>query len=136
LAIVLNFLLESMWLLAQEGAKKGPAEDQGFFGSLVNNPVGQLLPILMIGVLFYLMMMRPEQKKRKEMEQLLANIKKHDKIILSSGICGTVMNAEPKSVYVTIRVDESTNTKLRVLRSAIVRVGQPDEIEADAKNAG
>lgn len=132
---MLNFLLESMWLLAQEGAKKAPAEDAGGFGPLfsLSSP---LLPMLMIGIVFYLMMMRPEQKKRKEMEQLLANIKKHDKIILSSGICGTVMNAEPKSVYVTIRVDESTNTKLRVLRSAIVRVGQPDEVEADAKNAG
>ena len=48
---------------------------------------------------------------------------------------GTVVNAAPKSVYVTIRVDDSTNTKMRVLRSAIARVGQPDETEADAKEA-
>ena len=89
----------------------------------------------MIGIVFYLMMMRPEQKKRKEMEQLLANIKMNDKVILGSGICGTVVNAAPKSVYVTVRVDDKTNTKLRVLRSAIARVGQPDETEADAKDA-
>jgi preprotein translocase subunit YajC len=132
---VLNFLLESMWLLAQDGAKKAPADDPLGLGSLIS---GSGLPVamLMIAIVFYLMIMRPEQKKRKEMEQLLANIKKNDKIILGSGICGTVVNAEPKSVYVTIRVDESTNTKLRVLRSAIIRVGQPDEAEVDAKNAG
>jgi preprotein translocase subunit YajC len=129
-----NFWLESMWLLAQEPAKKAAADDAGGFGSLfsLSSP---LLPMLAIGIVFYLMMMRPEQKKRKEMEQLLANIKKNDKIILGSGICGTVVNAEPKSVYVTIRVDESTNTKLRVLRSAIVRVGQPDETEGEGKAA-
>lgn len=132
---MLNFLLESMWLLAQEPAKKAPADDPLGLGSLLSGS-GFLLPMLMIGIVFYLMIMRPEQKKRKEMEELLANIKKNDKIILGSGICGTVVNAEPKSVYVTIRVDESTNTKLRVLRSAILRVGQPDEAEADAKSAG
>lgn len=133
---MVNFWLESVWLLAQElPAKKAVAEDAGGFGSLfsLSSP---LLPMLAIGIVFYLMMMRPEQKKRKEMEQLLANIKKNDKIILGSGICGTVVNAEPKSVYVTIRVDESTNTKLRVLRSAIVRVGQPDEFEGTGKDAG
>ena len=90
----------------------------------------------MVVIVGYLLLMRPEQKRRKEMEELLANIKKNDKIILGSGICGTVVNAEPKSMYVTIRVDESTNTKLRVLRSAIIRVGQPDETAADGKEAG
>ena len=134
---MLNFLLENLSLLAQEGttvATTTPAGESGGWGSFLSfsNP---LLPMLAIGIAFYLMLMRPEQKKRKEMEQLLANIKKNDKIILGSGICGTVVNAEPKSVYVTIRVDESTNTKLRVLRSAVARVGQPDEAEADAKDA-
>jgi preprotein translocase subunit YajC len=92
--------------------------------------------ILMVVIVGYLLLMRPEQKRRKEMEELLANIKKNDKIILGSGICGTVVNAEPKSIYVTIRVDESTNTKLRVLRSAIIRVGQPEEPATDGKEAG
>lgn len=132
---MLNFLLENMWLLAEEPVKKAAGDDPLGLGSLLSGS-GFLVPMLMIGIVFYLMIMRPEQKKRKEMEQLLANIKKNDKIILGSGICGTVVNAEPKSVYVTIRVDESTNTKLRVLRSAIIRVGQPDEVEADSKNAG
>lgn len=132
---MVNFWLESVWLLAQEPVKKAAADDAGGFGSLFSFS-SPLLPMLAIGIVFYLMMMRPEQKKRKEMEQLLANIKKNDKIILGSGICGTVVNAEPKSVYVTIRVDESTNTKLRVLRSAIVRVGQPDETEGEGKSAG
>jgi preprotein translocase subunit YajC len=132
---VLNLLLETMWLLADGPAPKAPApaEDPGILGTLFTNPI---IPMVMLGIVAYLMLMRPEQKRRKEMEKLLADIKKNDKIILGSGICGTVVNAEPKSIYVTIKVDESTNTKLRVLRSAIVRVGQPDEADGNAKEAG
>src|SRR6185503_15855815 len=130
---MVNLLLETLWLLA-DGPAKGGADDSGGMGSLfsLSSP---LLPMLMIGIVFYLMLMRPEQRKRKEMEQLLANIKKNDHVITLGGICGTVVNAAPKSTYVTIRVDDSTNTKLRVLSSAISRVGQPDETEADAKEA-
>lgn len=129
---MLNFLLESSWLLGQEPAKA--ADDAGGWESLfsLSSP---LLPMLAIGIVFYLMLMRPEQRKRKEMEALVANIKKNDKVILGSGICGTVVNAAPKSIYVTVRVDDSTNTKLRVLRSAIARVGQPEESASEAKEA-
>ena len=135
---MLNLFLQSIWLMADGAAPKAPApapaagEDQGWLSALLTNPLPMILMVVIVG---YLLLMRPEQKRRKEMEELLANIKKNDKIILGSGICGTVVNAAPKSVYVTIRVDDSTNTKMRVLRSAIARVGQPDETEADAKEA-
>ena len=136
---MLNFFLQSIWLMADGEAPKVPApapaaaEDQGWLSALLTNPLPMILMVVIVG---YLLLMRPEQKRRKEMEELLANIKKNDKIILGSGICGTVVNAEPKSIYVTIRVDESTNTKLRVLRSAIIRVGQPEEPATDGKEAG
>lgn len=117
-------------LLAWEPAPAGGAPEGGLLGTLLSNP---LLPMLMIGVVFYMMMMRPEQRKRKEMEQLLANIQKNDKVITVGGICGTVVNASPKSTYVTLRVDD--NTKLRVLRSAISRVGHPEEVPSDGKDS-
>ena len=80
----------------------------------------------------YLFLMRPEQKKRKEMEKLLAGIKKNDHIVTVGGIYGTVVAAIPDAPYVTIRVDDSNGTKLKILRSAISRVGAPDEAD-DAK---
>ena len=131
---MLNFLSQSVWLLADDAAKPAvPAEDPGFLAQILTNP---LTMFVMLGLVAYMMLMRPEQKRRKEMDQLIAGIKKNDKVILGSGICGTVVNAEPNSVYVTIRVDESTNTKLRVLRKAIATVGQPEEAEVAAKDAG
>ncbi len=111
-------------LLAQQ-------EDQGFTSSVWF----QLWPFLIIGVLFYFMMIAPERRKRKEMEALLSNIKKNDQVVTIGGICGTVVNASPGSAVVTIRVDDGNNTKLKVLRTAISRVGSPEEESAETKES-
>lgn len=95
----------------------------------------QLWPFLIIGVLFYFMLIAPERRKRKEMEQLLANIKKNDQVVTIGGIVGTVVNASPNSAVVTLRVDDGNNTRIRVLRSAIARVGAPEEGSGEAKES-
>ena len=68
-------------LLAQEGNANGVTNSVWF----------QLWPFLIIGVLFYFMLIAPERRKRKEMEQLLGNIKKNDLVVTIGGICGTVI---------------------------------------------
>jgi preprotein translocase subunit YajC len=85
------------------------------------------IPMGLTLLLMYFLLMRPEQKKRKEMEKLLAGVKKNDRVVTIGGILGTVVLAMPDSKYVTIRVDDSTGTKLRVLRSAISQVGAAAE---------
>ena len=74
-----------------------------------------------------LLMVRPDQQKRKEHEKRLSTLKKNDEIVTTGGIVGTVVNANPGSPYVTVRVDENTNTRLRILRSAILQVGGIEE---------
>ena len=84
----------------------------------------------------YFLLMRPEQRKRKEQEKLLTGLKANDHVVTIGGICGVVVNASPNSSIVTIRVDDKAGTKLRVLRSAISRIGTPDEAaEDEAKEA-
>jgi preprotein translocase subunit YajC len=98
------------------------------------DPFGGVMFPVMIGVtvlMFYLLLMRPEQQKRKALEQLIANVKKNDHVETIGGICGTVVNTSPK--YVTIRVDDSTGTKLKVRRTAISAVGDFDEAESETK---
>ena len=80
------------------------------------------MPFLVIGMLFYLLMIRPERKKRKEMDSLLDSLNKDDQIVTMGGIWGVVMNASKGSEFITIRVDEGNGTKLRILRSAVSRV--------------
>jgi preprotein translocase subunit YajC len=111
------------------------AQQEGKDGGLTSSVWFQLWPFLIIGVLFYFMLIAPERRKRKEMDQLLANIKKNDQVVTIGGICGTVVNASPGSTFVTIRVDDGNNTRLKVLRSAISRVGMPDEGTADTKES-
>ena len=81
-----------------------------------------MMPILMIGVLFYVLMIMPEKKKRNEIARMQGDLKKNDRIVTIGGILGVVVNAQSGSEKVTIRVDETNNTRLEVLRSSISRV--------------
>jgi preprotein translocase subunit YajC len=96
-----------------------------------------MFPIMIIvtALMFYLLMMRPEQRKRKEMEKQLAALKKNDHVVTTGGIVGTVLVANEGSKTVTLRVDDTSGAKLRVLRSAIMHVGAVDEAEGDAKTS-
>jgi len=114
-------------LLAQAEQGNG-----GMLQSLFSSPI---LPFALIGIVFYLMLMRPEQRKRKQQEQLLSNLKKNDRVITIGGIAGTVVNAAPGSTFVTLRVDDTNNTRMRVLRTAISRVGEPDVGEEEAADS-
>jgi preprotein translocase subunit YajC len=116
--------LSSSWLLAQAAA--GGAGIDSFFSSMA-------IPLAFTLVLMYFLLMRPEQKKRKDMERLLAAIKKNDHVVTVGGIYGTVVAAAADSKFVTLRVDDSTGAKLKVLRTAISQVGAADEAEATAK---
>jgi preprotein translocase subunit YajC len=91
-------------------------------GGLFGGALGPFIPFLVIGVLFYLLLIRPERRKRQEMEKMLENLNKDDQIITIGGVWGVVVNASKGSEYVTIRVDEKNETKLRILRSAVSRV--------------
>lgn len=77
--------------------------------------VSSLLPFLLIILVFYFLILRPQQKRQKERQKLLESIKKGDKVVTSGGIHGTVEGIEDKTVLVKI----SDNTKVKVDRSAI-----------------
>lgn len=91
-------------------------------GRGLDSMLWQMWPFLAIIVLFYLLMIRPERRKRAELTAMLQNLKKNDRVVTIGGIYGTIVNAQKDLDEVTVRVDESTNTKLRMQRSAIARV--------------
>ncbi|HEY2413601.1 MAG TPA: preprotein translocase subunit YajC [Pirellulaceae bacterium] len=117
--------LKSSLLLAQGGGAAGGGVDW-----LFANPI---IPLGITMLFLYLLMFRPEQKKRKELEKQLAAVKKNDHVITIGGIYGTVVNAVAGSRFVTIRVDDGTGTKLKILRSAISQFGAVDEGDMDVK---
>ena len=82
-----------------------------------------------LGVMFYFLLIRPQQKQRKEQENLLKNVKTGDNILMNSGIFGIVTNVKDKTLMVKI----ADNVKVEVLKSAVTSVVQKSaEVEAAA----
>lgn len=71
-----------------------------------------------IFVIFYFMIIRPQQKRAKEREKLLSNVQKGDKIITSGGLHGTVAFIDEKTVLIQV----TENLKLKYEKSAIATV--------------
>jgi len=82
-------------------------------------------------LVYFIMMARPKNKAQAKTSDLLANLKKNDKVVTAGGILGTVVNHRSDAEYVTLRVDEATNSKMQVLAKSIVRVVS-DEDAADS----
>ena len=67
------------------------------------NPGSLLVPIVMMFGIFYVLVFRPQAKQRKQQEQLLKNLKKHDEVVTSGGLYGTIVNLKPDTL--TLRID-------------------------------
>ena len=85
------------------------------------NPLMLFGPLLLI---WYLLLIRPESKRRKEHQGMLKNLKKNDEVVTIGGMFGTVVNIKPESV--TLRVDD--NVRVEVERSAVAKLARPASI--------
>lgn len=89
---------------------------------------------LMIGVialLWIFLMWLPQRKEQQKAQALLDSLKKNDRVLLTSGMLGSVMSAQPGDRYLTVKIDEGTGTKIRVLRSSVLRlVTDEDGVES------
>ena len=89
--------------------------------SLLESP----LPVLVIfGVVFWLIVFRPRSAEQKKFQQMLATLKKGDRVQTIGGVLGTVVNLTDREV--TLKVDESNNTKMTFVRAAIKEVLRGD----------
>jgi len=78
----------------------------------------QFAPIILLVVLFYFMLIRPQQKRAKEHATMLANIKRNDNVVLSSGVLGKVVRVEDKEVGVEI----AQGVTVKVVKGMITEV--------------
>jgi preprotein translocase subunit YajC len=91
---------------------------QGGDGAATSNPLMTFLPFVAIIAIFYFLIIRPQNKKQKETQKMLSQLKKGDKIVTIGGIHGTIQTVKEQTVIV--KVDE--DTKLEFSRSAISNV--------------
>lgn len=84
--------------------------------------VSQFLPFLLIAVIFYFLIIRPQQKKQKQHQTMLDAVSINDEIYTNGGIKGKVVNIKKDKNIIVVRVDETTGTKIEFQRSAITAV--------------
>ncbi|MEZ4699997.1 MAG: preprotein translocase subunit YajC [Rhodothermales bacterium] len=84
------------------------------------NPFVTFLPLVLIFVVFYFFMIRPQQKRESERKKMIEAVKKGERVVTIGGIHGTVTQVDETSVLVEI--DKGSSAKIRVDKSAIARV--------------
>jgi preprotein translocase subunit YajC len=81
----------------------------------------------LMAIIFWFLLFRPKQKEQKQRNQMLSSLKKYDKVMTIGGVIGTVM--EVREDEVVLKVDESTNARIKFSRGAIQRIltsAEPD----------
>ena len=76
--------------------------------------IGQFIPLILIFVIFYFFLIRPQQRKAKDHKKMVEDLKRGDKIITRGGIIGTVERIIDNE---KIEVEISDNVKVEILRS-------------------
>jgi len=86
-------------------------------GAGQSNPLLTFLPLILVFVVFYFFMIRPQMKKQKEMTSYRSSLKKGDKVVTTGGIYGRIY--EVKDNYVTM--DVGGDVRLKVDKSALLK---------------
>lgn len=110
-------------MLAMAGPRDGQESTAPFW---VN-----LMPIILMFVVFYFLLIRPQTKKAREHDQLLKSLKGGMWVVTSSGIRGRIITVRDNSPYATLR---SADTKLEVLKSSITSVLEKGDDESESSN--
>lgn len=76
-----------------------------------------VLPLLFIFVIFYFVLILPQQKRQKKWQQMLGDLKNGDRVVTSGGIRGTIISVKDDAVQLRIPPD---NLRIEVARSAVV----------------
>ena len=99
-----------------------PTGEGGLMAAIV-----QFLPFVAIFVLFYFLLIRPQQKRAKEHANLIAAVKRGDTIVLSSGLIGKVTRVEEAEVNVEI----APSVNVRVVKGMIAEVRNRTAVAAN-----
>ena len=76
--------------------------------------IGQFIPLILIFVIFYFFLIRPQQKKVKEHRAMVENLKKGDKVVTSGGITGTITRVVDND---KVEVEIAENVKVEIIKA-------------------
>ncbi|MDP6570794.1 MAG: preprotein translocase subunit YajC [Candidatus Marinimicrobia bacterium] len=108
-------------LLAQSGT-----------GAPAGSGLAAFLPFILIGIVFYFLILRPQTKQRKNHESVIASLKKGDKILTRGGLYGKIVNFQGKNDN-KIVIDAGSGVKLSVARSYIAGLANNNDVTSESK---
>ena len=81
------------------------------------NPLISFLPLILMVAVFYFLLIRPQRKRQRELQKMIEDLKKGDRVITSGGIIGTVTSIQ--NDYLVIKMGQDDGTKVEILKSAV-----------------
>lgn len=94
--------------------------------------LSMILPLVLMVLIFYFLIIRPEKKRNKETQEMLENIQVADEVITNGGIIGRVLSVQKDTVLIETGSDR---TKIRVVKQAIAKNNTEHEDSAPAVEA-
>ena len=88
--------------------------------------IAQFIPLILIFVIFYFFLIRPQQKRVKDHKAMVASLKRGDEVITSGGIIGTIDRVMEDD---RIEVNIGENVKVQVIRSTITSLLKKEEVK-------
>jgi preprotein translocase subunit YajC len=117
------FLTSMAYAMGQPPATGGAAGGQSGLMSFV--------PLVLMFVIFYFLLIRPQQKKQKETREMLKNLKRGDRIMTGGGIYGRIESLTDD----TVNVEIAPNVVITCLRSYVAGMGEPGKSGKSGKNS-
>ncbi len=116
-------IISTIFFLAQQTAAPGAPPQPDLLQTL--------LPFLFMGVIFYFLLIRPQQKRQKQHQQLMANLKTGDRVVTSSGVHGLIANVKDTTFLLKV----ADNVKIEIDKSAVAGIEKAGEPKATAPEA-
>ena len=79
-----------------------------------------VFPLLIVFLMIYFFVLRPERQKRRRQDAMLKQLKKNDRVLTIGGMSGTIVDVRDEEII--LKVDENTNTKVRIRRWGVREV--------------
>ncbi len=101
-------------------------------GAAGPSPIVSVMPIALMFVVLYFLLIRPQQKRSREHETMIENLKRNDEIVTSGGIYGRIQSIADKVLVVEI----APNVRVRVERAqvaSVVKPGKPEDVGSKEK---
>ena len=95
-------------------------------GPQPNDPRAMLfnfLPLILVFVIFYFLILRPQTQKQKQVQEMIKNLKKGDRVVSSGGIYGEVVDVKPETVILRV----SDTVKMEFAKSAVIGMAPKGE---------